>query len=227
MNEPVKILRAARAVGRGLVVTVLAAGLSCAAATVQAATSEVGHAAASDAVQRIANHFSSVRTMKGEFVQFGPSGEQTGGRFYLERPGKIRFDYEDPSGFWVVSDGESVVIHNDKLRTADLYPLSKTPLKLLLDNRIDLSGDKVQSVTEGDSLITIKLADRSLFGDSTIAMMFDPESYALRQWTITDAQGRDTTVVVYDVKEGVDVDPGRFKINYRKVNELNTPDNMR
>lgn len=46
--------------------------------------------------QKIANHFSSVKTMMGEFVQFGPRGEQTGGKFYIERPGKLRFNYEDP-----------------------------------------------------------------------------------------------------------------------------------
>ena len=64
-------------------------------------------------------------------MQFGPRGEQTGGKFYIQRPGKIRFNYEAPSGFRVISDGKSVVIDNRKLNTMDLYPLSKTPLKLL------------------------------------------------------------------------------------------------
>lgn len=197
---------------------VLAAGMA-----VAIACSVPAQAAPSASAQKIADHFSSVRTMSGDFVQFGPSGEQTGGKFYIERPGKIRFNYEDPSGFWVVSDGQSVVIHNDKMRTADLYPLSKTPLKLLLNDRIDLSGEKVQSVEEGSDLTTVKLADRSVFGDSTIAMMFDPETYALRQWTITDAKGQDTTVMIYNVDEGANVDAGMFKIDYDKVNRQNTP----
>ena len=80
--------------------------------------------------------------MSGEFVQFGPRGEQTGGKFYIQRPGKIRFNYEAPSAYQVISDGKSVVIDNSKLNTLDLYPLSKTPLKLLLDDRIDLSGEQ-------------------------------------------------------------------------------------
>src|SRR5258708_33029439 len=54
-------------------------------------------AAAAGAAQKIADHFSSVQTMSGEFVQFGPRGEQTGGKFYIQRPGKIRFNYEAPS----------------------------------------------------------------------------------------------------------------------------------
>ena len=171
------------------------------------------------AAQRIADHFSSVRTMMGEFVQFGPRGEQTGGKFYIERPGKVRFNYEEPAHFKVTSDGKSVVLENTKLRTAELYPLSQTPLKLLLDERIDLSGGKVRSVKEEDDLTTIQLADRSAFGNSTITMMFDPSSYELRQWTITDGQGRDTTVMIFNVQEGVRFDPSVFAINYTQVNE--------
>ncbi|WP_163265179.1 outer membrane lipoprotein carrier protein LolA [Chelativorans alearense] len=177
--------------------------------------------AAADSAERIAAHFSSVRTMTGEFVQFGPRGEQTGGKFYIERPGKLRFDYEGSAGFRVVSDGTTVVVRNKRMNTADVYPLSQTPLKLLLDERIDLSGEKVQSVQEDEDLTTIRLADRKLFGSSTITMMFDAGSYELRQWTITDAQGKDTTVMIYNVQAGVTFDPSVFEIDYRRVNELN------
>lgn len=180
-----------------------------------------GASAASAAAQQIAQHFSSVRTMTGEFVQFGPRGEQTGGKFYIERPGKIRFDYDTKSGFKVTSDGTSVVVENKKLNTADVYPLSKTPLSLLLGERIDLSGNKVVGVTEEPDLTTIKLEDKSVFGDSTITMMFDSQSYDLRQWTITDAQGKDTTVMIFNVRQGVTFDPSVFAIDYRRVNQLN------
>jgi outer membrane lipoprotein-sorting protein len=179
-------------------------------------------AAASDVAQKIADHFSAVKSMSGEFVQFGPKGEQTGGKFFLERPGKIRFNYDGASNFRVISDGQSVVILNSKLRTSDLYPLSKTPLKLLLDNRIDLSGGKVTSIKQEDDLTTIQLADISVFGKARITMMFDPKSFELRQWTITDAQGKDTTVMIFNVKEGVNFAADTFTIDYRANRELNT-----
>ena len=177
--------------------------------------------------QRIADHFSSVKSMTGEFVQFGPKGEQTGGKFYLARPGKIRFNYDGSSNFQVISDGQSVVILNKKMRTSDLYPLSKTPLKLLLAERIDLSGDKVKGLKEEDDLTTIKLADKSVFGNSTITMMFDPKTYELRQWTITDAQGKDTTVMIFNVKEGVSFAANTFAIDYTANRELNTKSKSR
>ncbi|MGD9915679.1 MAG: outer membrane lipoprotein carrier protein LolA [Rhizobiaceae bacterium] len=173
--------------------------------------------AATGVAQQIADHFSSVRTMQGEFVQFGPKGEQTGGKFYIQRPGRILFKYDGSSGFRVVSDGDSVVINNQKLKTYDLYPLSKTPLKLLLDDRIDLSGKKVKSVREEADLTTIELSDKSVFGNARIAMMFDPKSYDLRQWTITDAQGKDTTVMIFNVQQGVSFAADTFKIDYDKA----------
>ena len=178
----------------------------------------VGHAqAATGTPEKIASHFASVRTMMGEFVQFGPRGEQTGGKFYIERPGKVRFNYESPSTFRVMSDGTSVVLENTKLKTADIYPLSKTPLKLLLGNQIDLSTKMVRGVKEEDDLITIVLGDRNMFGSSTITMMFDPKTYDLRQWTIRDAQGKDTSVMIFNVRNGVPLDPKVFAVPYDEI----------
>jgi outer membrane lipoprotein-sorting protein len=174
-------------------------------------------AAAGASVDAIAKHFAGVKTITGEFVQFGPRGEQTGGTFYIARPGKIRFNYEKPSPIRVVADGKSVVINNKKLDTWDVYPLDKTPLKLLLSDKIDFSGDKVKSVKEESDLTTIVMTDKKIFGNAKITMMFDPKSYDLRQWTITDAQGLDTTVMIFNTKEGVNFEPNMFEIDYDRV----------
>lgn len=173
--------------------------------------------AATGTAQRIADHFSSVRTMAGEFVQFGPSGEQTGGKFYIERPGKLLFLYEKPTPIRVVADGDSVVVNNTKLDTWDIYPLGKTPLRVLLGDRIDLTGSAVRSVNEADDLTTVVIDDKQVFGDSLITMMFDPKSYDLRQWTVRDAQGKDTTVMIFNVQQGVQFGKGTFDIPYAKI----------
>ena len=194
----------------GLLAFALAAGLSVLAPA--DAPAQAGSTA-----QKIADHFASVKTMMGEFVQFGPRGEQTGGKFYIDRPGKIRFNYEDPSPMRVIADGKSVVIGNRKLKTWDIYPLSKTPLNLLLGNQIDLSTKMVRNVKEEADLTTIVLGDKNMFGDSTITMMFDPKTYDLRQWTITDAQGKDTSVMIFNVKTGVPLDDKVFSIPYDEI----------
>lgn len=180
-------------------------------------------AAATETAQKIADHFSHVRSMAGEFVQFGPRGEQVGGKFYIERPGRLRFDYDTKTNFEVIADGQSVAVSNPKMKTWNLYPLSKTPLKLLLGDRIDLSGDEVKSVKQDPDATVIQLADRSVFGNSRLTMMFDPKTYELKQWTITDAQGKDTTVMIFNVKEGASVDPSLFKIDYKSIARYNTP----
>ncbi|MFC3967506.1 outer membrane lipoprotein carrier protein LolA [Rhizobium lemnae] len=172
------------------------------------------------AAQKIADHFSSVKTMMGEFVQFGPRGEQTGGKFFIERPGKLRFNFEDPSPIRVISDGDNVVIGNLKLKTWDIYPLSKTPLSLLLANKIDLSNQMVRNVKQESDLVTIVLGNKTVFGDSTITMMFDPKTFDLRQWTITDVQGKDTSVMIYNVQNGVRFDDKVFTIPYNEVHKL-------
>lgn len=164
-------------------------------------------------VAKISKHFSSVPTMMGEFVQFGPNGEQTGGRFFIKRPGKVRFDYTKPSPILVKADGRTVGVHNRKLKTWDFFPLSKTPLKLLLANRIDVNDKSIKSVKTEKDLTTVVLGNKSIFGNSKITLMFDPESFDLRQWTITDNQGKDTTVMIFNVQRNVDLHRRLFHID--------------
>lgn len=206
LKKPMALSR--RTVVRGGLLALASAGLS----------SYLKPALASSAApQEIADHFSSVRTMMGEFIQFGPTGEQTGGKFFIERPGKVLFLYEDPAAIRVVADGRSVVVNNTKLKTWDIYPLNQTPLQLVLNDRIDLSERRVKKVEENTDLTTIVMQDKKLFGDSEITMMFDPASYDLRQWTIRDAKGKDTTVMIFNVEEGVRFGPDTFEIDYRRI----------
>ncbi len=170
-------------------------------------------------VEAISKHFSAVPSMMGEFVQFGPNGEQTGGKFFLQRPGKIRFDYTKPSPILVKANGKTVGIHNRKLKTWDFYPLSKTPLRLLLADKIDTNDKSIKSVKRENDLTTVVLSDKSVFGSSKITLMFDPQSYELRQWTITDDQGKDTSVMIYNVQENVKLSSKLFRLNQRDANK--------
>jgi outer membrane lipoprotein-sorting protein len=212
--SPITAIRSRRSLLRGFAAAAIA-GLLVAVGGPTVVDARADNAAA----KKIADHFSSVRTMTGEFVQFGPTGQQTGGKFFIERPGKLRFNYEAPSPVRVIADGKSVVIGNKKLRTWDIYPLSKTPLKLLLSERIDLNSKVVKSVSVEPDLTTIILGDRTIFGRSTITMMFDSKSYELRQWTITDAQGKDTTVMIFNVQKDVRFADNVFKVPYDQVRE--------
>ena len=172
------------------------------------------------AVRAITNHFSSVPTMTGEVIQFGPSGEQTGGKFFIHRPGKIRFEYEDPSPLMVVSNGRTLGVRNKKLKTWQFLPLKKTPLSLLLSKEIKVTDKSVRSVEAGEDVTRVVMGDRNLFGDSEITLLFDPNSYDLRQWTIKDNQGKETSVMIFNVEKNVKISNKMFQLKKpQKIND--------
>ena len=166
-----------------------------------------------DAIEAISNHFKTVPTMTGEFVQFGPNGEQTGGKFLIKRPGKIRFNYEEPSPITVVSNGKTLAVKNKKLKTTNYYPLRKTPLSLLLSNKIKINDKSIRSVEAGKDVTTVVMGDKKIFGDSEITLLFDPQNQDLRQWTIKDAQGKETSVMIFNVKKNVKISNTKFAVN--------------
>ena len=164
------------------------------------------------AIKAISNHFKTVPTMSGEFVQFGPNGEQTGGQFLIKRPGKIRFNYEDPSPITVVSNGRTLAVKNKKLKTTNYYPLKKTPLSLLLSNKIKIDDKSIRSVEANKDVTTVVMGDKKIFGDSEITLMFDPNSQELRQWTIKDAQGKETSVMIFNVQQNIKISNTKFAV---------------
>ena len=153
-------------------------------------------------LDRISAYLSGVQTMVGKFVQVGPDGGRTEGMLYLQKPGRVRFQYNPPSPIDIISDGSSVVVRDRKLATQDLYPLSQTPLRYLLAERIDLLRDTdVVSVSADDSFATVVIEQKQLFvGTDRLMIMFDAKDLTLKQWTVTDPQGFDTTVAVYNLE---------------------------
>jgi outer membrane lipoprotein-sorting protein len=169
-------------------------------------------------LDRISAYLTSVQTMVGKFVQVGPDGGRTEGTFYIQKPGRVRFAYNPPSPIDIISDGSSVVVRDRKLATQDLYPLSQTPLRYLLAERIDLLRDTdVVSVSTDDSFATVVIEQKQLFvGTDRLMIMFDAKDLTLKQWTVTDPQGFDTTVAVYNLDSTKKPDPNLFVINYQR-----------
>jgi outer membrane lipoprotein-sorting protein len=167
-------------------------------------------------LDRVSAYLSSIRNLTGKFVQVGPDGTRTTGDFYLQKPGKVRFEYDPPNPVEIVADGRQVAVRNSKLSTQDLYSLSETPLRFLLADRIDLQHDtNVVGVSVDDVFVTVVIEEHStLVGTNRLMMMFAAKDLQLKQWTVTDPQGYDTTVAVYDLDAGKRPDPALFTINY-------------
>lgn len=165
---------------------------------------------------KISAYLSSLVNVSGNFVQVGPDGSRTTGDFYIQKPGKIRFEYDDPSPIALVADGSSVIVRDRKLATQDVYPLSQTPLRYLLSDRIDLMRDtNVVGVTTDDMFVSVTIEEKQpLIGTSRLMLMIGAKDNQLKQWTVTDPQGYDTTVAVYNLDTTKKLDPAMFKIDY-------------
>ncbi|MGA8388668.1 MAG: outer-membrane lipoprotein carrier protein LolA [Pseudolabrys sp.] len=169
-------------------------------------------------VERVNNYLSGVQTLTGNFVQVGPDGSRTQGDFYIYKPGRVRFEYDNPSPIELIADGSSVVVRDRRLATQDVYPLSQTPLRFLLAERVDLTKDtNLVSVYADDIFVTVVLEEKNgIVGTSRLMIMFSAKDMQLKQWTVTDPQGYDTTVAVYNLDTSKRPDPALFKIDYTR-----------
>jgi outer membrane lipoprotein-sorting protein len=173
---------------------------------------------------RVSAYLSSLQSLTGNFVQVGPDGGRTTGEFFIQKPGKVRFEYDPPSRIAIVADGSSVIVRDKKLATQDLFPLSQTPLRFLLSDRIDLLRDtNLVRVTADDTYISVALEENQpLIGKSRLMLMIGAKDLQLKQWTVTDPQGYDTTVAVYNLDPSKKLDPGLFRIDYTTYQTPNT-----
>src|SRR5262249_730441 len=148
----------------------------------------------------------------------GPDGGRSKGEFYIMKPGRVRFEYEPPARIEIVADGQSVIVRDRKLATQDLYPLSQTPLRFLLSDRLYLLKETNGVKVEGDAtFVSISIEEKqALIGTSKLMMMVGAKDYQLKQWTVTDPQGYDTTVAVSNLDTSKRPDPGMFKIDYTR-----------
>jgi outer membrane lipoprotein-sorting protein len=168
-------------------------------------------------LDKISGYLSSVQTVVGNFVQIGPDGRRVDGTFSIQKPGKVRFQYNPPSPIDIIADGSAVVVRDRSLETSDYYPLSQTPLRYLLADRIDLLHDTdVISVSSDDTFVTVVIEETQVMvGTNRLMIMFDAKNLQLKQWTVSDPQGLDTTVAVYNLDSAKKPDPNLFVINYQ------------
>jgi len=167
---------------------------------------------------RVSTYLSSLQTLVGNFVQVGPDGTKTKGDFFIQKPGKVRFEYDPPTPIDIIADGQSLAVRDRNLATQDIYPLSQTPLRFLLSDRIDLMKDtNVVNVTADDVFVSVTIEEKqALIGTSRLMLMIGAKDGQLKQWTVTDPQGYDTTVAVYNLDTTKKPDPSLFKIDFTK-----------
>jgi outer membrane lipoprotein-sorting protein len=179
------------------------AGWEAAVEAAQAATPLIGEAQ-TKAVARINAYFNGITNLQGSFEQVDATNKRSTGRFYVQRPGKIRFDYAPPSALRIVADGASLAIEDADLRTVEKYPIQSTPFRLLLADAVDLARDaRIVGVESQEGTLAISLEDKSGDAAGSIRLVFESGAeLQLKEWSITDAQGLTTRVSVNDIVSG-------------------------
>ena len=176
-----------------------------------------------EAVARANAFLDSARVLTADFVQIGPDGQRSEGELYVERPGKMLFRFSPPARLEIVADGRSVAVRDQKMDTQDLYFIGQTPLKFLLADHIDIAKDtQVKNVTIDADAVTIQIEDKATFGGTAeIALVFDPTTFPLKQWTVLDPQGFQTVVSLFNLDLATKPDSQLFYINDNPMSPMN------
>jgi outer membrane lipoprotein-sorting protein len=164
------------------------------------------------ALARVEDYLNGLTTLKADFVQINPDGGTATGELYYQRPDKMRLDYDPPSDILIVSDGWHVTYYDRRLEQASHVFPSSTPLGFLLSDEIRLSGDvTVTEVERSSGELHITLVQTDEPNEGSIRLSFAEEPLELRRWTLVDAQGLATHVILERAQLGLALDGELFR----------------
>lgn len=167
-----------------------------------------------DDLTRVSAYINSIGTMKGRFTQYSETQGEVGkveGDFFMNRPGRLRFEYDPPNPIVLVADGVLVSVEDKNLETVNSYPLKATPLNLLLKEDVDLVVEaEIVSVVREDGELHVTAREDDSVAEGELTMTFSYPDVELRRWLVIDAQNIKTLVVLSDVVKDVKLDPSLF-----------------
>lgn len=163
-------------------------------------------------IARVEAYLNSIHTLRARFLQAAPDGQISRGSAWLARPGHLRFQYDPPSTYLLVTSYGQLVFSDMSINQVTQIPLSRTPLGILLAERVRLSGAvTVMGVQRTPGQLQVSMYRTATPGEGSLALDFTDNPLTLRAWTIVDPQRRQTRVTLYNVETGVTINPGLFR----------------
>ncbi len=204
--EPIRMIRALF-----LAALVAASGLGAAAPVAVAAEPVALSPDQSAAVRRAVRYLNDISTLKARFIQISSNGAYAEGDVIIQRPGKMRFEYDPPHPVLIIANGLSLLFYDRELKQASFLPLWETPLWFLIRKEVTLSeGIVVSAVEQSPGALRITITDKDLSETGSVTLVFSDRPLALKKWEITDAQGILTQVSLINARYGIEVDPLAF-----------------
>ena len=163
---------------------------------------------------RAQGYLQALTSYQGTFVETGSGGQRREGRFWLQRPGKMRFEYTSPAGLLVVSDGYNVKRYDPRLNNFRQVPLGQTPLSTFLARNVRFDqGVRVDRVTRSaGGGYSIVARDSRRPNDGSVTLVFGGSPTRLLEWTILDAQGTGTRTQLTSLTPAARIDAGLFRL---------------
>jgi len=194
-----------------LAALVAASGL-CASAPVAVAAEPVALSPdQSAAVRRAVRYLNDISTLKARFIQISSNGAYAEGDVIIQRPGRMRFEYDPPHPVLIIANGLSLLFYDREIKQASFLPLWETPLWFLIRKEVTLSeGIVVSAVEQSPGALRITITDKDLSETGSVTLVFSDRPLALKKWEITDAQGILTQVSLINPRYGIEIDPLAF-----------------
>ena len=162
-------------------------------------------------IQKVKDYLAVIISMRADFVQIAPNRNVSAGKLVLERPGKIRFDYEDPSPLLIVGDGKVINLIDYELRQVTKWPIMRTPLRPLVSKNIVYGDDvKITNVARDATAISVTMINPKNKRVGELRLIFTREPFALKRWEVADPQGNITIVVLANIQTNMAVDKKTF-----------------
>ena len=164
-------------------------------------------------LNEISRYLNSLKTAQAEFTQVNGDGSISTGTVFIHRPNRVRFEYKGDKTLVLASAGQVAVFDGKSRSGPQQYPLSKTPLSLILAPNVNLGQARmVTGYAEKKNTTVVTAQDPQHPEYGNIQMVFSANPTQLRQWVVTDDAGTRTTVILGDMKTGVSFPPSKFAI---------------
>ncbi|HCK20276.1 MAG TPA: outer membrane lipoprotein carrier protein LolA [Thalassospira sp.] len=176
------------------------------------ATAQSNDQISPEMVKKIEDYLAGITTLTADFVQISSDGGAAEGKLFMERPGKMRFEYNPPAQILLVATGHDFIYYDKEINAPTYIDIDETPAGIILAENISLT-DKVRIVDYRRTAETIRvtLVRKSDPGAGSVTLVFSEKPMQLRQWIVTDPTGIETTVTLFNTKEGMQLDPELFK----------------
>jgi|CXWL01.1.fsa_nt_gi outer membrane lipoprotein-sorting protein len=177
-------------------------------------------------ITRVQDYLSGLTTITSEFTQVAPDGSLTSGKFFLERPGMMRWQYNPPTPILMVANGSQMVYYDYELEQISYIPLDSTLIGFLAQEKIRFDNSVgIISFEEKTGTIRIGISQKERPTDGQLILEFTDKPLLIRNMVVTDASGQMTTVSLNNANFGAKIDEKLF--DFRDPRKSRNPARMK